>query len=86
METNITISASSESGWVKVFIDGNEVLSGPGTITIPLDEGIHFLTYFVQGLSGNSYQVAITDPQEELWEIKAVLKSKRTTGQHGITI
>ncbi len=86
MTTILTISASSNSGWVKVFIDGNEVLKEPGSATVSLDAGLHYLTYFVQGLPGSTYHIAIDEPAEEWWEVKGVLKYNHTTGQHGITI
>ncbi|MDJ1505400.1 hypothetical protein [Xanthocytophaga agilis] len=86
MATPITISAFSDSGWVKVYINGDKVLHGSGTTTIELDNGIHFLTYFVQGLPGDNYSVAIVDPPAELWAVKGNLKLNHTTGQHGITI
>jgi hypothetical protein len=84
--TTVTISASSESGWVKVFVDGNEVLSGTGMANVSLDEGTHFLTYFVQGIPGSNYQISITDPPDEIWQVSGKLKSNHTTGQHAITI
>ena len=84
--TILTVFASSESGWAKIFIDGNEVLGSPGTTTVALSEGSHFLTYFVQGLPGNNYQVGIIDPPEESWGVTGILKNNHTTGQHGITI
>jgi hypothetical protein len=86
MATIITLSAMSDSGWAKVFIDGNEVLSSPGTTSVSLENGTHFLTYFIQGSPGNNYQVGIINPPEEIWGAAGKLKTNHTTGQHAITI
>jgi len=86
MNTNVTITASSESGWTKIFIDGNQVLKKPGTAIVSLDEGTHFLTYFVQGNTGERFTVAITDPDSLDFNAAGTLSSNHTTGQHGFTI
>jgi hypothetical protein len=83
MSKEITIMASSTSGWVNVFADGNQVLEKPGTSTITLDDGAHSLTYFVQGKAGDDYEVSIADPA---WAVQGTLSSNHTTGQHGFTI
>jgi hypothetical protein len=86
MATNVTITASSDSGWIKAFIDGNEVLEGPGNTTVSLNSGHHYLTYFVQGNSGDNYSVAITDPPLCSCQITGTLTGNYTTGQHGFDI
>ena len=86
MTINVTITASSESGWAKVYVDGNTLLEEPGTAAISLNEGIHFLTYFIQGNSGQQFSVAITDPSPIAFSAQGKLSSNHTTGQHGFTI
>ncbi len=86
MNTDVTITASSESGWAKVFVDGNPVLKKPGITTITLDEGTHFLTYFIQGNTGQKFNVAITNPESLDFTASGTLSSNHTTGQHGFTI
>lgn len=59
MATDVTISASSDSGFIKVFVNDEDetpqlILNGPGTAIVSLEIGIHNLTYFVQGKQGNS--------------------------------
>lgn len=86
MNTDVTITASSESGWVKVFVDGDPALKKPGATTINLDDGIHFLTYFVQGNTGQKFKIEITDPDSLAFSASGTLSSNHTTGQHGFTI
>lgn len=86
MNTDVKFTASAESGWAKVFVDGNPVLKKPGTATITLDEGTHFLTYFIQGNTGQKFTVAITDPSSLVFSANGTLSSNHTTGQHGFTI
>lgn len=80
----VKISATSGSGWVKVFIDDKEVLSGPGQTTLTLDENeSHTLTWFAQGLPGQAYMVKITEPANEIWQVSGTLKiTGKSTGQH----
>jgi hypothetical protein len=86
MNTDVTITASSESRWAKVFVDGNPVLKKPGTTAITLDEGTHFLTYFIQGNKGQKFKIDITDPGSLAFTASGTLSSNHTTGQHGFTI
>ena len=86
MNTDVMITASSESGWAKIFIDGNPVLKKPGTTTITLSQGTHFLTYFIQGNTGQKFTVSITDLQSVTFSASGTLSSNHTTGQHGFTI
>ena len=83
---NITLKAESESGFVKIFIDDRQVLSEPGTMTELLnDNHPHTLTWFVQGLPGQSYKIEITDPSAEAWKVSGKLKNTgKVTGQHNI--
>jgi Na+/proline symporter len=86
--TPVAITAQSESGSIQVFIDHNLVLNGPGTQTISLPEGVlHFLTYFVQGHSGQRFMVGITDPQSIATVRNGVLNATgKETGQLGFVI
>lgn len=86
MNTDVTITASSESGWAKIFVDGNPVLKKPGTTSISLGEGIHFLTYFIQGNTGQKFKIDIADPSSLAFTASGTLSSNHTTGQHGFTI
>jgi hypothetical protein len=93
MATNITITADSESGFIKVFVNDDEenpvlVLDRPGTTTIPLEEGkLHNLTYFVKGRPGQKYVVKITDPPSAAWTDRDTVDSDgKVTGQHRIRL
>lgn len=93
MAINVTITADSESGFIKVFVnDDNEtpqlVLDGPGTTTISLEEGgLYNLTYFVQGRPGQKYVVKITAPPSAVWTDRDTVDSDgRVAGQHRIRL
>lgn len=84
--TDVTFTAYSESGWARIFVDGNPILNKSGTATVTLDKGTHFLTYFIQGNTGQKFKVAITEPGWLDFTAGGILSSNHTTGQHGFTI
>lgn len=91
--TTITISAESDSGFIKVFINDDEenpqlVLDGPGTTTASLQEGkLYNLTYFVKGKSGQKYLVKISDPHSVAWTDHDTVDSDgKVAGQHRIRL
>ena len=93
MPTNITISAQSESGFIKVFVNDDDenpqlVLDGPGTTTIALEDGkLYNLTYFVKGKPGQKYVVKITDPPPAVWTDRDTIDNDgKVAGQHRIRL
>ncbi len=73
---NVTITAVSDSGWIKIYVDGNEVLGAPGSTTISLGTGTHDLDYYVQGSKGDTYRVSTSEP----WDSGLIIMSGRHSG------
>lgn len=92
MATDVIISASSESGFIKVYINDEDeaptlILDHPGTTTVSLASGTHNLTYFVQGRVGQQYAVKITDPPNVVWTDRDTIDNDgKVAGQHRIRL
>ena len=81
--TSVTVSFSGSTDTTQVFVDDVLVLTGPGTVSRPVEPGENSLSWFVRGAPGSSYEIKITDPKSAAFSHQATVDaSTKDAGIH----